>query len=534
MPVYDKDPPGSTGGSVTVETDPVASAALTTYIANDNALLVNGTSILGQGLATSQNLSALRATAFGQSAAYAYDDATCVGFNSAGNATQATAVGSNTSITAYAGTSVGYAAKTAGLYGVALGYASGGTDPADDQIYVGRDTQGSGASALGIGHNATCFGAYGIAMGDFATSASGGISIGKTSQSSTTGSVVIGETSKTLGTGVKAVVIGYGSSTLNGASSVAIGDTAVANGALALAMGFSANANGINSVSFGQSTDATGASSTAVGSLTQAAGNQSTAVGERASASGTNATAVGSLAVAAGTNTFAMGTQANASFARALCLGPFAAASAIDDVVIGNSSVGSNPNGYIRGNQGTGNVHFSPQVAGNIKLGVSRTTFYWGSTYVDKLMSRGPINDYIGYKGTFVNATAIGNSRWSGMLPAVELSSPEGTLVFSNVTGWAVRNTSGVSQVCCVSLNMDFAGIGAGQAGLLVDVNATENAGLASDAWRTDLSTAASAVHALTCWVIVPDQSYIRAWYHASSVGTMDALFLGRFYVRQI
>ena len=522
MPVYDKDPPGTGSGSGGgAETDPIASAALVTYISNDNALLVNGTSILGQGLATSQSLTALRATVYGQAAPFANDDSTVVGYGGTVSAAESTVVGSGAFLgpSAVGGTVVGKGSQARGLNDVTIGYGAGTPNTGSYKIAIGTNASPVGADSVSIGRD-TASSALSVVLGAGSNAGGTSVTIGASSTGTANDSVRVGYLSNG-GTGGKCVAIGYNASYGNQTTATAVGQLSNANGTASSAYGSQANSAGTNSV--------------AVGQLALATSTATTAVGSQANASGTNATCIGSLSVAAGTNTFAMGTQANASFARAVCLGPFATATAVDDVVIGNSATGSNPLGYIRGNQGAGTVHFSPQTAGNITLGVSRVAFYWGNAYVDRLVSRKPINDYIGHKGsTTLAATGVGYFRWTGMTPVVELASGQGTLLFTNTTGWAVRNTSGENQICNVWLNLDFTGIGAGQAGLLVDVNANEAAALATDAARVDVSTAAAAVHSFSCWVFVPDQSYIRAWYHTTSSGAANGLSLARMYVRQI
>lgn len=144
-----------------------------------------------------------------------------------------------------------------------------------------------------------------------------------------------------LGAGVSAYEAGGGAA--NGASSVAIGEAAVAST--------------IESVAAGANAKATGTRGTAVGGSAVAAGNRGTALGQGANAAADFGTAIGTLARATAENGTALGFNASASKNNSVALGANSTTDRADSVSVGSASVKRQVTNVAAGTQDTDAVN---------------------------------------------------------------------------------------------------------------------------------------------------------------------------------
>jgi hypothetical protein len=247
-----------------------------------NQTLVNGSSILTEGLADGRYLSSSAATvglmggsasgvssvAWGAGTTASGNYAFAGGNNSVASATGAIALGSSNTASGSYSFAAGNGAIASGFGAVAMGYNANG-DYGDAPVN-GVTASGQYSAAFGLGH----------AAGDwsFATSFATACGFGS---------------------------MAGGGGTSDGDCSIAVGRGTVAIGESATAFGYFSNTTADFATALGQGT-ANGNSSTAVGAST-ASGNYSTAMGQSI-ANGDYSTASGSSTTASAYDSFVIGT----------------------------------------------------------------------------------------------------------------------------------------------------------------------------------------------------------------------------------
>ncbi|WP_279361090.1 YadA-like family protein [Xanthomonas sacchari] len=135
--------------------------------------------------------------------------------------------------------------------------------------------------------------------------------------------------------GSDGIAIGMGSTNAGGASSIAVGNGAVASGSAAIAQGKGATASGQGALALGSQNEASSTNAIALGTSSAASGSNSVAIGGSAKANGATSTAIGATATASQTSALALGNKSTASGVNSLAAGSGATASGQSSMAVG-------------------------------------------------------------------------------------------------------------------------------------------------------------------------------------------------------
>jgi hypothetical protein len=350
-----------------------------------------------------------------------------------------------------------------------------------NSVSIGNGTPTVGDRSSYVGFNATGL-SDSVSVGAFSTTTTNGVAAGMSAVANGNSAVAIGKS--TQSTGIGSVVVGNGSIT-NGEGGVTVGAASSNSVGDSVVVGYAAGCDvgqtvviGRGSASHSAKTFVLGYNSTvepgsdgvvAIGAdmYMPTPSQNAVAVGRQSGVYGDRGVTIGYQAFSL-TDSCSIGASAQCNANNAVCIGANSGANpgAFDSVSIGKGAVSSTPyqltlmNGFITGsnaNSGVDQKDLKPVNNGEVKLGGSLSSNYFGTIYAERVFLRSGtdyFNTRLTVAQTTTSTTQVALGLGSNANFANASATGSGFSFTSQASGWSWRNVAGVQRSCVVFVNM--------------------------------------------------------------------------------